>query len=132
MNQKLLIACAALVAIASACNKSSSEPAAGRAGTGPAPEVAEADQLFSMRCSPCHGATGAGDGSASAALNPKPRNFHDKSWQTSVADEQIEKIIREGGTAVGKSPGMPPNPDLVSKPLVIRALVAKIRGLSTP
>ena len=58
---------------------------------------AEAAKIFMERCSTCHGLNGAGDGQGAAALNPKPRNFQDKDWQTSVTDEHIEKIIKEGG-----------------------------------
>ncbi len=89
---------------------------------------AEAQQIFAGRCSPCHGATGSGDGAAAAALNPRPRNFHDGAWQASVTDEHIENIIRVGGAAVGKSAAMPANPDLVSKPAVVTALRTLIRG----
>lgn len=91
--------------------------------------AAEAKEIFSTRCSTCHGPQGKGDGPAGAALNPKPRNLGDAAWQKSVTDEHIEKIIVGGGTAVGKSAMMPPNPDLASKPDVVKALAAQIRGL---
>jgi mono/diheme cytochrome c family protein len=90
---------------------------------------AEATQIFSGRCSPCHGATGAGDGAASAALNPRPRNFHEAAWQSAVTDAQIEQIIRQGGVAMGKSAAMPANPDLDGKPAVVAALRTMIRGM---
>ncbi len=101
-------------------------------GSAPIPEAAkqEAQQLFTTRCSTCHGARGAGDGPASAGLTPKPRNFQDKGWQSSITDGAIEKVILEGGMAVGKSPAMPPNPDLNEKKDVVRALRAQIRGLA--
>jgi len=90
----------------------------------------EAQEIFSTRCSACHGASGKGDGPGSAALNPKPRNFTDAAWQKSVTDEYIEKIIQFGGMAVGKSAMMPGNPDLTAKPDVVKALCATIRGLA--
>jgi mono/diheme cytochrome c family protein len=90
----------------------------------------EAKDIFATRCSTCHGPQGKGDGPAGVALNPKPRDFADPAWQKSVTDEHIEKIIVGGGPAVGKSPLMPPNPDLASKPDVVKALTAYIRGLS--
>lgn len=90
---------------------------------------AEARTIFTTRCGPCHGATGAGDGAAAAALNPRPRNFHEASWQSSVTDDQIERVIRGGGPAIGKSPIMPPNPDLNDRPVVVAALREHIRGL---
>lgn len=87
----------------------------------------QAEEIFSTRCTPCHGPAGMGNGPASAALTPPPRNFHDKAWQGAVTDDHIEKIIQYGGAAVGKSAGMPPNPDLVDKP-VVKALRERIRS----
>jgi mono/diheme cytochrome c family protein len=104
-------------------------PAPAAAAT-PAAAVAEADQIFATRCVTCHGSLGAGDGPGSAALDPKPRNFQDPAWQDSVTDEHIEKIVMYGGAAVGRSPTMPGNPDLMSKPEVVRALVEHVRGLA--
>ena len=37
--------------------------------------VAKAKTTFEQRCTPCHGASGNGDGPASASLSPKPRNY---------------------------------------------------------
>src|SRR5262249_10969543 len=110
-----------------ACSKSGAQ-----APQGPpiSPEARqEATNIFSTRCTTCHGPTGHGDGPASAGLSPKPRNFSDKTWQASVTDEHIEKIVQYGGAAVGKSAAMPPNPDLVAKPAVIAALRAHVRQL---
>lgn len=72
----------------------------------------KAREIFAQRCVPCHGATGTGDGPASAMLDPKPRAFGDAAWQKSVDDEYLVKIIKFGGAAVGKSVAMPNNPDL--------------------
>ena len=99
------------------------------AAPAPAADAAkEAQEIYAGRCTPCHGAKGAGDGAASAGLTPKPRNFGDPAWQASVTDEHIEKIIHYGGAAVGKSPAMPANPDL-SDPAVLAALRAHVRSL---
>jgi mono/diheme cytochrome c family protein len=89
---------------------------------------AEADQIYATRCTTCHGPEGDGKGPGALALNPGPRDFRVASWQSSVSDAHIEKIIQYGGGAVGKSPAMPPNPDLVGKPEVVAALRAKVRG----
>lgn len=88
---------------------------------------AKAATIFSQRCVPCHGATGNGDGAASASLTPKPRAFGDVEWQKSVTDDHIAKIIKFGGAAVGKSPSMPGNPDL-SDPEVVAALKDVVRS----
>ena len=89
---------------------------------------AEAEQIFTQRCSVCHGMSGQGDGPGAAALNPKPRNYTDAAWQASVTDDQIAKTIVEGGAAVGKSPLMAPNVDLKDKADTVKALVAKVRS----
>ena len=89
----------------------------------------EAKEIFVARCALCHGVSGAANGPNSEGLKPQPRNFQDPEWQASVTDAHIEKIIVEGGAAVGKSAVMPPNPDLVGKPEVVAALRAHVRKL---
>lgn len=69
-------------------------------------DAAKGAPVYKMYCATCHGDTGAGDGPASAALNPKPRNFTDKSIMEKIPDEEIFKAIKDGGAAVGKSPLM--------------------------
>ena len=41
------------------------------------PDPARARTLYAQNCAACHGADGAGDGPAAAALDPPPINFHD-------------------------------------------------------
>jgi mono/diheme cytochrome c family protein len=95
---------------------------------GASPADAEANEIFATRCAPCHGATGHGDGIAAAALTPHPRNFSDATWQTTITDASLERVIREGGEAVGKSALMPANPDLAPRPEIIAALRARVRS----
>jgi hypothetical protein len=45
-----------------------------------------------------------------------------------VTDDHLPTVILKGGTAVGKSALMPPNPDLENKPEVVAELVKKIRS----
>ena len=94
----------------------------------PAAATKEAQEIFKTRCSTCHGLNGKGDGPAAAALNPKPRNYGDQAWQKATTDQTIEKAIVGGGPAVGLSPLMPPNPDLASKPDVVKALMQMVRS----
>jgi mono/diheme cytochrome c family protein len=63
---------------------------------------------YDMFCATCHGAAGAGDGVAGAALTPKPANFTDAAFWEGKTDEGLTKIIAEGGAANGLSPLMPP------------------------
>jgi len=126
-----------LASLAAACSKSPApaDDLSGTSTTGAAPAaptatgdpVATAKKIFTDRCVPCHGASGQGDGPASASLNPKPRKYADADWQASVTDEYIEKIIKFGGAAVGKSPAMPNNPD-INDPAVLTALKDIIRA----
>ncbi len=143
------LAIAIAAAISAGCGESAApargEVPAASAATAPAPAPApaaaavpagiteasraEAKSIFSMRCATCHGPEGAGDGPGSAGLTPKPRNLQDRSWQASVTDDHVEKIIRYGGAAVGKSPAMPANPDLLAKNDVVAALREHVRSL---
>ena len=104
--------------------------AAAPAKVDPAAARAAAEQLFALRCVTCHGAHGQGNGPASEGLTPPPRNFTDPQWQKSVTDAQIEQVIQYGGAAVGKSPAMPNNPDLMAKPEVVAELRAYVRSLA--
>jgi mono/diheme cytochrome c family protein len=128
----LLVPCAFAVV---GCSSSESDSGSGSSSKKAAPAAispaaqAEATKIFQARCSPCHGNEGKGDGPTSKGLNPQPRDLQDHAWQTKVADGDIERIIQLGGAAVGKSPLMPPNPDLAGKPEVIKALRAHIRRL---
>ena len=93
-----------------------------------AKDMKEAQQLFQTVCSACHGASGKGDGPGAAALDPKPRDYTDAAWQKSTKDEAIAAIILKGGQAVGKSPLMPPAPQLEAKPGVLKGLVSIVRS----
>lgn len=69
-------------------------------------DLAAGKKVFETYCVACHGATGKGDGAAAAALNPKPRNFADAAYMNTRTDEQLRKIVSEGGAANGMSPLM--------------------------
>lgn len=75
----------------------------------------------------CHGSGGRADGPGAAALNPKPQTFVDAAWQDEVKDDEIAKAIVGGGVAVGRTPGMPANPELQAKPEVVAELVKIVR-----
>ena len=76
----------------------------------------------------CHGSGGKGDGPTAATLNPRPRDLSSKDWQKSMSDGQIRTVILQGGVGLGKSPLMPPNPDLADKPAVVEELVKIVRS----
>jgi mono/diheme cytochrome c family protein len=95
--------------------------------TAVAADTDPASAKFSSLCSSCHGVDGKADGAAAAAMNPKPRNFHDKAWQAKVDDAHIAKVIKEGGAANGLSGTMPPWGAVLSE-TDVQGLVAKIRA----
>jgi mono/diheme cytochrome c family protein len=110
--------------------------AASAADAGPAkvvitPEAREAaSQIFEERCSSCHGPKGRGDGPAAVNLKPRPRDFQNRRWQKSVSDAEIAKAIVYGGSSVGLSGEMAPNPDLETEPAIVGALVERVRKLA--
>lgn len=112
-----------------AAEKPAPTPAPAAAADPPSDPVAEASEIFTNRCTVCHGEGGKGDGPGSAALDPKPRDFTSPDWQASVTDDHLAKIVVYGGAGVGKAPTMPANPDLDAKPEVVAELVKLIRGL---
>ena len=141
MNWKSMALGAAVLAAACGGDKAPAESAApapaadspsqpSAATAQPAASGESAADVFKSRCAPCHGPTGRGDGPASASLTPKPRDYSDAAWQKTITDQQLKQVILYGGAAVGKSPVMPSQPDLESKPEVLAGLVAIIRAAS--
>jgi hypothetical protein len=48
--------------------------------------LSKGKELFDVNCQSCHGSSGQGDGPASAALKPPPRNFSNKEGWTNTYD----------------------------------------------
>jgi cytochrome c oxidase cbb3-type subunit 3 len=72
-----------------------------------AADVEQGKKLYGQFCASCHGQSGKGDGPAAAALNPKPRDHTDKETMSKLSDDDLLKVIKNGGASVGKSPLMP-------------------------
>lgn len=70
-------------------------------------DAAKGKAAYQQYCASCHGPGGKGDGPMGAALNPKLKDLSDKTFNGSLKDDYLVKIIKEGGAAVGKSPMMP-------------------------
>jgi mono/diheme cytochrome c family protein len=92
-------------------------------------DATKGKQIYSQYCVTCHGVSGRGDGPAGVSLNPRPRNFTDKSIMDSYTDDYLAKVIKGGGASVGKSPMMPPWGGVL-KPEDIQNVIAYIRGFS--
>ena len=76
----------------------------------PTPELlAKGKTVFQINCASCHGATGHGDGPASAALNPKPRNFTEGYWRYGGGLARVVRTVSEGspGTAMASFSTLP-------------------------
>ena len=59
--------------------------------------------VYKTNCILCHGVKGNGKGKVSALFNPPPADLR----QSDKNEDYLEKIIRLGGEAVGRSPDMP-------------------------
>jgi mono/diheme cytochrome c family protein len=64
---------------------------------------------FERNCSACHGETGAGDGIAAAALNPRPRNFATDRFKNGSKPTQIFETLKKGvpGSAMAPFTNLP-------------------------
>lgn len=85
-------------------------------------------------CATCHGATGAGDGIAAAAFNPKPTNFISGNYRLdtngdgqSGADVDIAAVIKDGAAKFGGNVSMPGRADLTDDE--VKNLIAYIHSL---
>ncbi len=87
-------------------------------------------RLYATYCASCHGPEGKGDGPVAASLQPRPANHTDRSYMGTLSDEQLYKVISQGGASVGKSPLMAPWAGVVNED-GIRDLIAFIRKLSS-
>jgi high-affinity iron transporter len=72
------------------------------------PDIKNGGQIFKDQCTTCHGVTGAGDGPAAAALEPKPRNLLDDEHMRSLSAFHIFNVIKLGipGTAMVAAPDL--------------------------
>jgi mono/diheme cytochrome c family protein len=99
-------------------------------------DAAHGQALFAEHCAICHGGGGAGDGIATPALNPKPRDFTDGRFYLDAdannqtgEDVDLARVIQFGPAAFGGSNAMTPWKDTLSEGDV-RDLVAHIRTLA--
>ncbi len=82
--------------------------------------------LYATYCSACHGDAGKGDGAAGQALDPRPSDL----TKTKMSDEDLAKIIKDGGPALERSPLMAPW-GAVLDDAKIKEMVAFIKTLGT-
>jgi mono/diheme cytochrome c family protein len=85
--------------------------------------------LYAYYCSVCHGKTGEGDGINSFQLSTPPAKHADAALMSTLSDADIQKVIKGGGPALGRSPQMPPWGRVFTE-RDVTDLVAFIRTLS--
>jgi len=84
---------------------------------------------YATYCASCHGARGDGDGPLSKLLDPKPIRHSDARAMDRLSDDYLVRLLKEGGSAVGKSPLMAPWGKTFSDER-IAGLVAHLRTLA--
>ena len=95
----------------------------------PAKDLAAGERLYRQRCVMCHGDAGAADGVGARRIQPEPQHLNAVIWQANVTDDEIARAVIEGGAAVSRSPMMPANPDLKTRPTDVKSLVGFVRTL---
>lgn len=78
------------------------------AAAGAEPNLKEAERLYDVYCSQCHGVARNGKGVNTIGLSVQPKDHSDTAGMSSVPREQMIRAIRDGGAAVNKSALMPP------------------------
>jgi mono/diheme cytochrome c family protein len=69
-----------------------------------AAETVDGRAVFEIRCAPCHGSSGGGDGPAAAALEPKPRNFRDPGFWRGRTRTSLRLTVEQGRPGTMMSP----------------------------
>jgi mono/diheme cytochrome c family protein len=75
--------------------------------TAAAADLSAAKGNYKILCANCHGASGAGDGSAGSSLPAKPTDFTNCSEMAKTPDTRLSDAIKNGGASVGLSSAMP-------------------------
>lgn len=76
-----------------------------RENTVETPLAEKAETTYVAICARCHGVDGRGEPGLELGV-PRP-DFTSPAWQSQVSDEQVRRIVVDGGAAVGLSPLMP-------------------------
>ena len=96
----------------------------------PSGDMQVGKELYQQRCAPCHGPDGKANTPTAQALNPKPRDHTNGAYMNALSNEHLQKVIKQGGPAVGKAPIMPPQADLSDQQ--VQDLIAFVRSLAVP
>jgi len=98
-------------------------------GAQAAPTAAQKAQGdYMLHCAPCHGSQGDGKGPLAESLAKPPRDHTDAKYMSTRTDEQLIKVVTDGGAASGFDEGMPPFSTILSNG-EIKGVVAYVRQL---
>jgi high-affinity iron transporter len=59
-------------------------------------DAVDGKAVYEIRCAPCHGDSGEGNGPAAAALEPKPRNFRDAAFWRGRSRTSLKLVVEQG------------------------------------
>ena len=85
--------------------------------------VVTIEEKYSQMCSRCHGPEGV----PPDLEGVQPREFANSEWQNSRTDDQLRKVILEGGPAIGLSAQMPSWESVLNEEEVL-GMIKKIRS----
>lgn len=94
----------------------------------PTQAAEQAADNYKTYCAQCHGSKGDGKGLNVRDMSVQPRDHTDAKAMSARSDEQLFKVIKDGGLAIEKSVLMPPWADTFSDQ-EIHDLVAYLREL---
>ncbi len=64
-------------------------------------------ELYQVYCVQCHGVQGNGKGVNAAHMSVQPRDHTDSKEMSARTDEELFKVIQQGGKSINKSVLMP-------------------------
>ena len=73
-----------------------------------------AEDNYKTYCTQCHGVQGNGKGINIRDMSVQPRDHTDAKAMSARSDQDLAKVIKEGGVAINKSVLMPPWGDVFS------------------
>ncbi|MEE8313920.1 MAG: c-type cytochrome [Myxococcota bacterium] len=79
-------------------------------------DLEKGQQVYTMFCSTCHGATGDGQGPVGKVLQPPPRDFTAGDFKYGGSDQDIFQVISDGAASKGGSPLMAPWGAVIPEP----------------
>ncbi|MDH5509122.1 MAG: cytochrome c [Nitrospinota bacterium] len=90
----------------------------------------KAKKNYMLHCATCHGPNGEGDGELAELLGEgiTPRNHTDAKIMSQRADEDLRKVIADGGDSMGFNAAMPPFSTLLQEEEIL-GLVKYLRLL---